>query len=78
MIRYTSIEGPEAAIYLRGKMRLVGGRANVEFPDHFKAMAVPSSITVSLTPRSLDSNGLAAVEVSASGMQVGELAKGQR
>jgi hypothetical protein len=76
MIRYTSIEGPEAAIYVRGKAALVGGRATIDFPDHFSALAVPSSITVSLTPRSADSRGLAAVSVSENEMHVAELSNG--
>lgn len=73
MIQYTCPEGPEAAIYVRGKVSLVGGRAFIDFPDHFSAMAVASSITVTLTPRSADSKGLAAIDVSEQGIQVAEL-----
>ena len=40
-------------------------------------MAVPSSITVTLTPRSARSMGLAAVNVSSQGIQVAELASGR-
>jgi hypothetical protein len=39
-------------------------------------MAVPSSITVSLTPRSATSAGLAAVSVSSQGIDVAELGGG--
>jgi len=76
MIKYTAIEGPEAAIYTRGKANLVSGRAYIKLPDHFSVMAVPSSITVNLTPRSADSKGLAAIEVTAEAIQVAELSGG--
>jgi len=76
-IKYTSLEGPEAAIYVRGTANLVSGRAYIGFPDHFSAMAVPSSITVTLTPRSARSMGLAAVNVSSQGIQVAELGGGR-
>ncbi len=72
-IKYTSLEGPEAAIYVRGNTTLAAGTADIEFPDHFAAMAVPSSITVTLTPRSAISMGLAAIDVTADGFEVGEL-----
>jgi len=77
MIKYTSLEGPEAAIYVRGTANLVSGRAYIGFPEHFSAMAVPSSITVTLTPRSDRSMGLAAVNVSSQGIQVSELGGGR-
>jgi len=76
MIKYTSVEGPEAAIYVRGTANLVSGQGHIEFPDHFSVMAVPSSITVSLTPRSASSMGLAAVSVSSQGIDVAELGGG--
>jgi len=76
MIKYTSVEGPEAAIYVRGTADLVSGQGHIEFPDHFAVMAVPSSITVSLTPRSASSMGLAAVSVSSQGIDVAELGGG--
>jgi len=77
MIKYTSLEGPEAAIYVRGTANLVSGRAYIDFPDHFSAMAVPSSITVTLTPRSARSMGLASVNVSSQGIEVAELGGGR-
>ena len=76
MIHYTSLEGPEAAIYVRGTATLAFGKAYIEFSEHFAAMAVPSSITVTLTPRSAVSMGLAAVDVTADGIGVAELAGG--
>lgn len=76
LIRYSSIEGPEAAIYCRGQVELMSGVADIVFPDHFAQMAAPGTITVSLTPRSLSSKGLAAIDVTPAGMTVGELAGG--
>jgi len=76
MIQYSSLEGPEAAIYFRGQARLVAGEAFVTFPDYFADLVVPASITVSLTPRSADSLGLAAVEMTADGFRVVELHTG--
>ena len=76
MIKYTSVEGPEAAIYVRGTATLTSGKAYIGFPEHFAAMAVQSSITVTLTPRSAISMGLAAVDVTANGIGVAELAGG--
>ena len=52
------------------------GKPNIVCPVHFSVMAVPSSITVTLTPRSASSKGLAAVEVSTAGFKVEELARG--
>jgi len=72
-IKYTSLEGPEAAIYFRGTTTLASGITYVQFPDHFAAMAVPSSITVTLTPRSAISMGLATLVVTADGVEVVEL-----
>lgn len=75
-ISYNSLEGPEVAIYTRGKGNLVSGRTFIQFPDHFSSNAVVGSITVTLTPRSAESKGLAAVEVSAKGIRVVELNSG--
>jgi hypothetical protein len=58
-IWYASLEGPEAAMYVRGKGRLVNGQATLELPDHFQIMMVPESLTVQLTPGSRQSKGLA-------------------
>ena len=76
MIRYTALEGPEAAIYTRGTIDLVSGNAYVSLPEHFAVMANPSSITVSLTPRAAESKGVAAVEISGQGFRVVELFQG--
>lgn len=76
MIRYVCLEGPEAGMYCRGKAQLKDGRASIEFPGHFRSLAAADSVTVSLTPRSSGSRGLAAENVTASGFDVVELAAG--
>lgn len=75
-IYYASVEGPEAAAYVRGTARLVNGRAFVPFPSHFRAVAVAEGMTVQLTPHSVDTYGLAILSKSAEGISVGELQRG--
>lgn len=72
-IVYASVEGPEAAAYVRGTGRLVDGRATIALPDHFRVSCIEEGMTVQLTPRSFDSKGLALGKVSLSGIEVGEL-----
>lgn len=50
VIVYCSLEGPECALYARGSAKLVKGRVVVQLPEHFSALAVRSTVTVSLTP----------------------------
>ncbi|MCP3905341.1 MAG: hypothetical protein GY715_17070 [Planctomycetes bacterium] len=64
---YTCPEGPEAAVYVRGTAKLESGRAVISFPDHFASIIDATSITVHLTPHSVDSIGLAAIERSEQG-----------
>jgi hypothetical protein len=75
-IVYASIEGPEAAAYVRGTGRLVNGRAVIALPEHFTAVAIEETMTIQLTPRSADSLGLAVVEKSLNGIVVRELFSG--
>lgn len=75
-IIYTSLEGPEAAIFHRGIVRLVKGRATIQLPEHFVALANPDTITVQLTPGSLDSEGLAFRSIRAGRIEIGELHHG--
>jgi hypothetical protein len=75
-IWYAAVEGPEAAIYTRGKGRLVNGAAVIELPDHFKDMVIESTMTVQVTPQSADSEGLAVVSPSVDGIEVRELRRG--
>jgi len=75
-IVYASIEGPEAAAYIRGTVHLISGTATIILPDHFIAVASESSVTVQLTPLSADSQGLAVVSKRLTGIVIKELFKG--
>lgn len=75
-IVYACVEGPEAAAYVRGTGKLVNGSAHVQLPRHFQNVSVADGMTVQVTPRSADSEGLAVVSQSNSGFEVRELRKG--
>lgn len=75
-IWYACPEGPEAAIYVRGTATLVNGKSQVELPEHFAAIAGEKLITVTLTPLSADSLGLAVIHKSIAGFEVRELHRG--
>ncbi|MCB9343314.1 MAG: hypothetical protein H6576_06435 [Lewinellaceae bacterium] len=75
-IWYVAIEGPEAAAYTRGTATLVNGEAFVPFPDHFRNVANPETLTAIVTPLSTDTYGLAVVEKTAEGIRVKELKAG--
>lgn len=75
-IWYASVEGPEAAAYIRGTSELKDGRATVTLPDHFKDVSVADGMTVQLTPRSGASKGLAVVTRSLEQFSVVELFDG--
>ncbi len=76
-IWYACVEGPEAAMYVRGTGQLVDGRATIRLPDHFRVLAVEDSMTVQLTPKSFDSKGLAVGHQTLDGIEVGELNGGR-
>lgn len=46
-LRYVSLEGPDAEVYYRGKMK---GTNIINLPDYWKGLVDPESITVNLTP----------------------------
>jgi len=46
-LRYVSLEGPSAEVYVRGKLK---GTNTIELPDYWKGLVDPESITVQLTP----------------------------
>ena len=75
-IWYASLEAPEAAAYERGVGQLKDGKAFIELSEHFVAVTNTSTMTVSLTPHSADTYGLAVVEKTPTGFKVKELAKG--
>jgi hypothetical protein len=75
---YAFFEGPEHAVFLRGKAKLANGQAVIETPEYWRVVAgADEDITVQFTPRSADSTGLAAVEVTRERIVVRELLKGQ-
>jgi hypothetical protein len=76
-IVYACIEGPEAAAYVRGTARLVDGAATVELPTFFTDVGVSKGMTVLVTPRSGDSQGLAVTERSVERFEVRELLGGK-
>lgn len=75
-IWYASLEGPEAAAYVRGTATLEDGQVLISFPEHFQLIANPGNMTVMLTPLSADSKGLAVVEKTSKGFKVKELYQG--
>jgi len=76
-IWYASLEGPEAAAYLRGTATLENGKAQIQFPEHFQLIAVEEGMTVLLTPLSGRSRGLAVIEKTLNGFEVVELMEGE-
>ncbi len=58
-IWYASLEGPEAGAYCRGTTSLINGYVQVPLPNHFAEVANVEDMTVTLTPLSLESKGLA-------------------
>jgi hypothetical protein len=75
-IIYACIEGPEAAVFIRGTAHLVNGEARVPLPDHFAHVANLDTMTVHVTPLSADSVGLAVVAKGPAGFVVRELQRG--
>lgn len=75
-IVYACVEGPEAAMYMRGTTKLVNGKATINLPEHYRVLAVESSMTVLLTPLSASSNGLAVTTKDLNGIIVQELMNG--
>jgi hypothetical protein len=75
-IWYSCVEGPEAAMYVRGTASLVHGRATIALPTHFVALASEKGMTVQLTPSSIESKGLAVMHKGLDGIEIGELGKG--
>jgi hypothetical protein len=74
---YAFFEGPEHAVFLRGRAKLVQGRAAIETPAHFRLVAgKDEDITVQFTPRYTDTFGLAAAEVTREKIEVRELKGG--
>jgi len=75
-IWYVCIEGPEAAMYVRGTANLANGRAVIELPSHFRSLASERGMTVQVTPLSTHSRGLCVTRKSLNGVEVRELGDG--
>jgi hypothetical protein len=75
-IWYACVEGPEAAAYERGTATLENGEVFVPYSETFKLVINPETITVTLTPHSADTYGLAVVEKLSNGFRVKELQNG--
>lgn len=75
-IWYASVEGPEAAAYVRGSATLKNGECLVPYPSHFIKVAQTNQVTVQLTPGSIETYGLAVVEKTTEGFLVKELMHG--
>ena len=76
-IRYSSIEGPEAAAYERGTAKLKDGEAEIAFSEHFQLVIGSNEMTVMITPLSADSKGIAVIEKRTNGFSVKELFDGK-
>ena len=77
-VAYAFFEGPEHAVFLRGKAQLVKGRATIKTPEYFRVVAgKDEDITVQFTPRSIDTFGVAAVRVTKDSIEVRELKGGK-
>ena len=64
-------------LQLKRSNQLVNGKAQVALPEHFEAVAAHEGITVTLTPQSTQSKGLAVIRKSPSTFTVQELHTGQ-
>jgi hypothetical protein len=72
-IVYVSLEGPEAAIFQRGKVQLMEGRGKIILSDDFTALAAPDTVTVQLTPVSLSTSGVGIAAMAEGAIEIGEL-----
>jgi hypothetical protein len=75
-IVYACIEGPEAAVYIRGTGHLNKGEGTILLPSHFVSVANAETLTVQVTPLSADSLGLAVVSKHLDSILVKELSHG--
>ncbi|MFZ1423717.1 MAG: hypothetical protein WAS55_07825 [Saprospiraceae bacterium] len=75
-IWYASLEGPEAAAYVRGTAELINGEAMIVFSEDFQIVSNSKTMTVNLTPGSSDSKGLAVMDKTNIGFKVKELFNG--
>jgi hypothetical protein len=77
VIAYTSLEGSSVDMYHRGTYELVDGYAEILLPEHFSLLAHPEGMSANLTPRSIESRGLAIVALKPDRLVVQELNRGK-
>ncbi|MEZ5030533.1 MAG: hypothetical protein R2787_03955 [Saprospiraceae bacterium] len=75
-IWYACIEGPEVAAYDRGTGTLINGEAFISYSELTSIIMNPETVTITLTPHSTNTYGLAVVEKSERGFKVKELMNG--
>ncbi len=69
VIRYVSLEGPEAGTYFRGRGRFQQGIATIELPDSFRMVTDPESLSIQVTPIG-EIAGVAVVRIGIDGIVV--------
>jgi hypothetical protein len=65
VIRYVSLEGPEAGTYFRGRGRFVNRQAIIDIPENFRMVTEEEGLTVHITPM----GGIASVGVTSVSLQ---------
>lgn len=75
-IRYSTVQGPEVAVYFRGTGNLNSGNSEVLLPDYFCESADMTTMTIQITPLSADTYGIAVIEKNGQGFKVRELKDG--
>ncbi len=63
--------------YDRGTFKLTNGEAFITYSEVFGLVINPSSVTITLTPHSADTYGLAVIEKNKEGFRVKELKNGE-
>jgi hypothetical protein len=56
VIRYVSLEGPEAGTYFRGQARIEGREAVIEVPEIFRLVTEEEGLSVQVTPMGRSAN----------------------
>jgi hypothetical protein len=69
VIRYVSLEGPEAGTYFRGRGRFQRGLATIEPPEDFRIVTDPDSLSIQVTPIG-EITGVAVVRIGLDGIVV--------
>ncbi len=76
-IWFACIEGPEVAAYARGTATLLNGEATILLPDYFSEIVESEGITLTITPLSAQSMGIAVISKGIAQFSVKELFEGR-